>query len=309
MERPAHARSAGRAPALVLRREVSRLPPRAATARRPARTDHAADRRARVRRPAPGDRAWATARRSRGCVREEGFTLRRWFCGLPSATPYCQAGNLPRRERRAFPPSASTTRRRGASSRATRRTACSTSATASTRPGALAGGSSYVNLLDGDAQTVAFTVATRERMSVFRRLGGTRMALLIAAPSRSACCAWSFRRCVEWLREEWERARRRAGAARVTHAKEFFRSFAFSATSSCASCRRWRSCSTSTSACRSSTARSCSTTSSAHHFGPSSLRRLRDLRRTDARIGEIRRMIAQQRAAAVRPRDPLATTG
>src|SRR5918999_3815507 len=25
-------------------------------------------------------------------VDEEGFTLRRWFCGLPSATPYCQAG-------------------------------------------------------------------------------------------------------------------------------------------------------------------------------------------------------------------------
>ncbi|HEX2601493.1 MAG TPA: hypothetical protein VHL32_05205, partial [Gemmatimonadaceae bacterium] len=22
----------------------------------------------------------------------EGFALRRWFCGLPSATPYCQAG-------------------------------------------------------------------------------------------------------------------------------------------------------------------------------------------------------------------------
>src|SRR6266849_5971198 len=46
-------------------------------------------------------------------------------------------------------------------------------------PGALAGGSSYVNLLDGDAQTVALTVATREKMSVYRRLGGTRMALLM----------------------------------------------------------------------------------------------------------------------------------
>ena len=50
-------------------------------------------------------------------------------------------------------------------------------------PGALAGGSSYVNLLDGDAQTVAFTVATRQRMSVYRRLGGTRMLLLIALHS------------------------------------------------------------------------------------------------------------------------------
>src|SRR5215469_14110055 len=25
-------------------------------------------------------------------VREEGYALRNWFCGLPSATPYCQAG-------------------------------------------------------------------------------------------------------------------------------------------------------------------------------------------------------------------------
>ena len=49
-----------------------------------------------------------------------------------------------------------------------------------TAPGALAGGSSYVNLLDGDAQTVAFTVATRQRMSIYRRLGGTRMLLLIS---------------------------------------------------------------------------------------------------------------------------------
>ncbi len=60
-----------------------------------------------------------------------------------------------------------------------------------TAPGALAGGSSYVNLLDGDAQTVAFTVATRQRMSVYRRLGGTRMLLLIALhPIRLLRMVW-----------------------------------------------------------------------------------------------------------------------
>ena len=115
-------------------------------------------------------------------VREEGYTLRRWFCGLPSATPYCQAGifhgendGIPafrfydKAERRVI--------------------TCNTPAGVQYirdrihAPGALAGGSSYVNLLDGDAQTVAFTVATRERMSVFARLGGWRMALLIAAAS------------------------------------------------------------------------------------------------------------------------------
>ena len=120
--------------------------------------------------------------------------------------------NLLRRERRAFPRFASTTRPSGASSPATRRRACSTSATASTAPGALAGGSSYVNLLDGDAQTVAFTVATRERMSVFQRLGGWRMALLILLHPIRMAAHGACRRVLEWLREEYERTRRRAGA-------------------------------------------------------------------------------------------------
>src|SRR3954469_11164576 len=111
-------------------------------------------------------------------VREEGYTLRRWFCGLPSATPYCQAGffygtndGIPgfrfydKAERRVI--------------------TCNTPSGVQYirdrihAPGALAGGSSYVNLLDGDAQTVALTVATRERMSVFKRLGGWRMAMLL----------------------------------------------------------------------------------------------------------------------------------
>ena len=35
-----------------------------------------------------------------------------------------------------------------------------------------------------------------------------------------------------------------------------------------------------------------------HHFGPSSFQALRDLRRTDARIREIRRMMRQRRAGA-----------
>src|SRR3712207_6367862 len=87
-------------------------------------------------------------------------------------------------------------------------------------PGALAGGSSYVNLLDGDARTVAFTVATRERTSVYRRLGGTRMALLIVLhPVRVLRMA--LQAVAEWLREEWERLRGEL-AGRVTHAEGIF---------------------------------------------------------------------------------------
>src|SRR3954471_18582375 len=138
-------------------------------------------------------------------VREEGYTLRRWFCGLPSATPYCQAGIF-HGENEGIPAF------RFYDKAERRVVTCNTPSGVQyirdriTAPGALAGGSSYVNLLDGDAQTVAFTVATRERMSVYRRLGGTRMGLLILLhPIRMLRMV--FQAVGEWLREEWERFR------------------------------------------------------------------------------------------------------
>src|SRR3712207_1748217 len=111
-------------------------------------------------------------------MREDGYLLRRWFSGLPSATPYCQAGIF-HGENDGIPAFRFYDRQA--------RLVVTCNAPAGVQyirdrirsPGALAGGSSYVNLLDGDAQTVAFTVATRERTSVYERLGGTRMALLI----------------------------------------------------------------------------------------------------------------------------------
>ena len=142
--------------------QISRLSARAATARRAARAGHAADRRARLRRSAPRASSWATARRSRRWSREEGYTLRRWFCGLPSATPYCQAGIF-HGENEGIPAF------RFYDKAARRVITCNAPPGVQYirdrihAPGALAGGSSYVNLLDGDAQTVAFTVATRER--------------------------------------------------------------------------------------------------------------------------------------------------
>src|SRR4029453_2665203 len=111
-------------------------------------------------------------------VNDDGFTLRRWFCGLPSATPYCQAGIF-HGENDSIPAF------RFYDKAARRVVTCNAPEGVQyirdriRAPGALAGGSSYVNLLDGDASTVAFTIATRERTSVYRRLGGTRMALLI----------------------------------------------------------------------------------------------------------------------------------
>lgn len=221
-------------------------------------------------------------------LREEGFHLRRWFCGLPSATPYCQAGIF-HGENAGIPAF------RFYDKRARRVVTCNAPHGVQyirdriRAPGALAGGSSYVNLLDGDAQTVAFTVATRERMSIYQRLGGTRMALLIALhPIRLARMllqsAW------EWLREEWERTAAQL-AGRATHAEGIF---PFVRILSNVIVRELQ-----TLAIMLDVYLGVPVIYStfmqydelAHHFVPSSRQALSDLRRTDARIAEIWRMI------------------
>jgi hypothetical protein len=145
-----------------------------------------------------------------------------------------------------------------------------------------------VNLLDGDAQTVAFTVATREKMSVYRRLGGTRMALLMALhPIRMARMV--LQGAFEWLLEEWERARGEL-SGRVTHSEGIF---PFIRILSNVVVRELQ-----TMAILLDVYLGVPIIYStfmqydelAHHFGPSSKQALVDLRRTDARIAEIWRM-------------------
>ena len=83
-----------------------------------------------------------------------GHMLRRWFCGLPSATPYCQAGIF-HGENAGIPAF------RFYDKAARKVITCNAPHGVQYirdrihSPGALAGGSSYVNLLDGDASTVA----------------------------------------------------------------------------------------------------------------------------------------------------------
>jgi hypothetical protein len=125
-------------------------------------------------------------------------------------------------------------------------------------------------------------------MSVYRRLGGTRMALLILLhPLRVA--RMFFHGVSEWLREEWERARGE-WAGRVTHAEGIFPYLRI---------------------LTNVVVRELQTIAIlldvylgvpviystfmqydelAHHFGSTSRFALSDLRRTDARIGEIERM-------------------
>ena len=220
-------------------------------------------------------------------VNENGFTLRRWFCGLPSATPYCQAGIF-HGENDGIPAF------RFYDKKARRVVTCNAPDGVQYirdrihAPGALADGSSYVNLLDGDASTVAFTVATRERMSVYRRLGGTRMALLILLhPLRVV--RMLLQGIGEWLREEWERARGE-WAGRVTHAEgifPFLRIFTNVVVRELQTIAILLDVYLGVPVIYSTFMQY---DELAHHFGSTSRFALADLRRTDARIGEIERM-------------------
>ena len=220
-------------------------------------------------------------------VNEEDFTLRRWFCGLPSATPYCQAGIF-HGENDGIPAF------RFYDKAARRVVTCNAPEGVQYirdrihAPGALADGSSYVNLLDGDASTVAFTIATRERMSVYRRLGGTRMALLILLhPLRVA--RMLLQGVGEWLREEWERARGE-WAGRVTHAEgifPFLRIFTNVVVRELQTIAILLDVYLGVPVIYSTFMQY---DELAHHFGSTSRFALSDLRRTDARIREIQRM-------------------
>ena len=218
---------------------------------------------------------------------EQGHVLRRWFCGLPSATPYCQAGIF-HGENAGIPAF------RFYDKIARNVITCNAPDGVQyirdriTSPGALAGGSSYVNLLDGDARTVAFTIATRERMSVYRRLGGTRMALLILLhPIRIA--RMILQAALEGLREEWERLRGEL-ARRTTHSEGIF---PFVRILTNVVVRELQ-----TMAILLDVYLGVPVVYStfmqydelAHHFGPTSRQALGDLRRTDKRIREIQRM-------------------
>jgi hypothetical protein len=218
---------------------------------------------------------------------EQGFDLRRWFCGLPSATPYCQAGIF-YGENDGIPAF------RFYDKPARRLITCNAPDGVQyirdriSTPGALAGGSSYVNLLDGDAQTVAFTVATRQKMSVYQRLGGTRMALLIALhPVR--LLRMIAQSVVEWLREEVERTRGEL-LGRATHSEGIFpliRIFSNVIVRELQTMAILLDVYLGVPIIYSTFMQY---DELAHHFGPSSRPALADLRRTDSRISEIWRM-------------------
>src|SRR5688500_7338295 len=230
-------------------------------------------------------------------LRKEGHAIRRWFCGLPSATPYCQAGIF-HGENGGIPAF------RFYDKKARKVITCNAPHGVQYirdrihSPGALAGGSSYVNLLDGDAETVAFTIATRQRSSIFHRLGGLRMALLILVhPVRVARMGVQSVR--EWLREEYERLHHEL-AGKATHAEgifPFLRVFTNVVVRELQTMAIMLDIYLGVPDIYSTFMQY---DALGHHFGPSSRVSLAGLRRTDARVRELCRMIG---AGSSRPYD------
>lgn len=139
----------------------------------------------------------------RRLLEREGWELRRFPAGLPSATPAAQAAifygtkdRIPafryyeKRDRRVIIGS------QLASMQYIRDRLPA--------DGILVGGSSYVNLYDGGADRAVFTLSGRERQPLFQKMGGLRLALLLALhPIR--VLRMGFASIWEYLREERDR--------------------------------------------------------------------------------------------------------
>lgn len=111
----------------------------------------------------------------------QGARLQRWRCGLPTSTPAIQAGimygcnwDIPAfrwyEKESGFAPQCKSP---AAVERVKARVAAG-------RPGILAGGSSYTNMLDGDARLALFTLSAMGRQRFFEHLRGIGWALLFA---------------------------------------------------------------------------------------------------------------------------------
>lgn len=136
-------------------------------------------------------------------IEREGWDLRRFPAGLPSATPAAQAAIFHGTKDRipAFRFYEKELRRVIVGSQPS-----SMQFIRDRLPeaGVLEGGSSYVNLYDGGASRAVFTLSAKEPEPLFRKMGGARILLLLALhPIRVA--RMLFASVLEYLREERDR--------------------------------------------------------------------------------------------------------
>ena len=136
-------------------------------------------------------------------IEREGWEVRRYPAGLPSATPAAQAsifygtkGDIP-----AFRFYDKAQRRVVIGSQPASMQFIRDSLPEN---GVLEGGSSYVNLYDGGADTAVFTLSARGRRPFFANMGGTRILLLLVLhPIRTLRMVAAS--VLEYLREERDR--------------------------------------------------------------------------------------------------------
>ena len=136
-------------------------------------------------------------------IEQDGWDLRRYPAGLPSATPAAQAAifhgtktRIPafrfyeKRERRVIIGSETTSMQHIRDRLPDR--------------GVLTGGSSYVNLYDGGADRAVWTLSDRNRQTFLAKMGGRRILLLLLLhPIRVLRMAFAM--TLEYLREERDR--------------------------------------------------------------------------------------------------------
>ncbi len=155
--------------------------------------------------------------------------------------------------------------------------------------GLLAGGASYSNILDGDAERSIFTVSSPHPQTLFGRVGGFRILLLqLVNPIRT--CRMFFATAIEYWanrKDEWHHRRKRKWQTKEG-LFPFIRIF-------CNVILREMQTFGVISEIYCGTPRIYTTYSGydeiAHHFGPGSWPALKNLRYIDRRIGEIIRAI------------------
>lgn len=220
-------------------------------------------------------------------MERDGWELRRYPAGLPSATPAAQAsifygtkGDIPafrfyeKARRRVIIGS------HGSSMQFIRDTLPDS--------GVLEGGSSYVNLYDGGADTAVFTLSARRRTTLFRKMGGGRLLLLLALhPIRTLRMV--FASITEYLREERDRLISQV-KGQATHYWWYLPLLHIGSNVILRELQTLAVLSDIYSGKRAIYTTYNVYDEFAHHFGPSSRTALKSLRALDRRIAEIMRM-------------------
>ncbi|MGQ0561015.1 MAG: alkaline phosphatase family protein [Gemmatimonadota bacterium] len=136
-------------------------------------------------------------------IERDGWQLRRYPAGLPSATPAAQAAIFYGTKDR-LPGFRWYEKESGRVLVGSKQPDVQFMRDRLPRDGVLSGGSSYVNLYDGGADRAIFTVAARTPQKFLTKMGGRRVALLLLLhPLRALMIV--VESIWEYVREEWER--------------------------------------------------------------------------------------------------------